>query len=116
MPGSASRACRTHERRLDGAHQRAEVPALPVPERRMSGFSVTPVTGLPELREGDDLAGAIVERTDLADGDVVVVAQKAISKVEGRVISLAGIEPSDQAVELAAGEADPRRIQVILDE
>ena len=82
----------------------------------MSGFSVTPVTGLPELREGDDLAGAIVERIDLADGDVVVVAQKAISKVEGRVVSLAGIEPSDRAVELAAGEADPRRIQVILDE
>jgi coenzyme F420-0:L-glutamate ligase/coenzyme F420-1:gamma-L-glutamate ligase len=82
----------------------------------VSGFSVTPVTGLPELREGDDLAGAIVERVDLEDGDVVVVAQKAISKIEGRVVSLEGIEPSDRAVELAAGEADPRRIQVILDE
>lgn len=81
----------------------------------MSGFSVTPVEGLPELREGDDLAGLIVERTELADGDVVVVAQKAISKIEGRVVALAGIEPSKQAVELAAG-TDPRRIQVILDE
>ncbi len=81
----------------------------------MSGFSVMPVTGLPELREGDDLAGAIVERVDLEDGDVVVVAQKAISKIEGRVVALADIEPSEQARELAA-DTDPRRIQVILDE
>src|SRR5205814_9623959 len=53
---------------------------------------------------------------ELADGDVVVVAQKAVSKIEGRVVELAGVEPSEQARELAAGEADPRRIQVILDE
>jgi coenzyme F420-0:L-glutamate ligase/coenzyme F420-1:gamma-L-glutamate ligase len=81
----------------------------------VSGFSVTPVTGLPELREGDDLAGAIVERIDLEDGDVVVVAQKAISKVEGRIVALADVEASEQARELAA-DTDPRRIQVILDE
>jgi coenzyme F420-0:L-glutamate ligase/coenzyme F420-1:gamma-L-glutamate ligase len=81
----------------------------------VSGFSVTPVTGLPELREGDDLAGAIVERIELADGDVVVVAQKAISKVEGRIVALADVEASEQARELAA-DTDPRRIQVILDE
>ncbi|HJQ73729.1 MAG TPA: coenzyme F420-0:L-glutamate ligase [Gaiellaceae bacterium] len=80
------------------------------------GFSVTPVEGLPELREGDDLAALIAERAELADGDVVVVAQKAVSKVEGRVVALAGVEPTEQARELAAGEADPRRIQVILDE
>ena len=93
-----------------------DVPTLLLVKDVGTGFDVTPVTGLPELREGDDLAGAIVERVDLADGDVVVVAQKAISKVEGRVVSLEGIEPSARAVELAAGEADPRRIQVILDE
>jgi coenzyme F420-0:L-glutamate ligase / coenzyme F420-1:gamma-L-glutamate ligase len=81
----------------------------------VSGFSVTPVEGLPELREGDDLAGLIAERTGLEDGDVVVVAQKAISKIEGRVVALAGVEPSEQARGLAAG-TDPRRIQVILDE
>jgi coenzyme F420-0:L-glutamate ligase/coenzyme F420-1:gamma-L-glutamate ligase len=80
------------------------------------GFSVTPVEGLPELREGDDLAALIAERTELADGDVVVVAQKAVSKVEGRVVELAGVEPSERARELAGDEADPRRIQVILDE
>lgn len=81
----------------------------------MSGFSVTPVEGLPELREGDDLAGLIAERTQLVDGDVVVVAQKAISKIEGRVVALASVEPSEQAHQLA-GSTDPRRIQVILDE
>ncbi len=81
----------------------------------MTGFSVTPVTGLPELREGDDLAAMIAERSDLTDGDVVVVAQKAISKIEGRVVALADVEASEQAKELAAG-TDPRRIQVILDE
>jgi len=81
----------------------------------VTGFSVTPVEGLPELREGDDLAAMIAERSELADGDVVVVAQKAISKIEGRVVALADVEPSEQARELAAG-TDPRRIQVILDE
>ena len=82
----------------------------------MSGFSVTPVEGLPELREGDDLAALIAERVELADGDVVVVAQKAISKVEGCIVALADVEPSEQARELAGDEADARRIQVILDE
>jgi coenzyme F420-0:L-glutamate ligase/coenzyme F420-1:gamma-L-glutamate ligase len=80
------------------------------------GFSVTPVEGLPELREGDDLAALVAERAELTDGDVVVVAQKAISKVEGQVVALADVEPSEQARELAGDEADPRRIQVILDE
>lgn len=80
------------------------------------GFTVAPVEGLPELRQGDDLAALIAERVELADGDVVVVAQKAISKVEGCIVALADVEPSEQARELAGDEADARRIQVILDE
>ncbi|MBV8256401.1 MAG: coenzyme F420-0:L-glutamate ligase [Actinobacteria bacterium] len=80
------------------------------------GFSVTPVEGLPELRAGDDLAALIAERSELLDGDVVVVAQKAVSKVEGRVVTLEGVEASDEAREIAGDETDPRRIQVILDE
>ena len=80
------------------------------------GFSVSPVEGLPELREGDDLAALVAERAELGDGDVVVVAQKAVSKIEGRVVALADVEPSEQAREIAADEADARRIQVILDE
>jgi coenzyme F420-0:L-glutamate ligase/coenzyme F420-1:gamma-L-glutamate ligase len=80
------------------------------------GFGVEPVEGLPELCAGDDLAALIAERTRLEDGDVVVVAQKAVSKVEGRVVSLDGIEASEQAREIAGDETDPRRIQAILDE
>jgi coenzyme F420-0:L-glutamate ligase/coenzyme F420-1:gamma-L-glutamate ligase len=84
----------------------------------VTGFSVFPVIGIPELEEGDDLAALILERTELEDGDIVVVAQKAISKIEGRVIRLDGIEPSAQAVEIAGSEGDEaaRRVEVILRE
>jgi coenzyme F420-0:L-glutamate ligase/coenzyme F420-1:gamma-L-glutamate ligase len=91
-------------------------PALFLVKDITPGFSVVPVEGLPELREGDDLAALIAERSELEDGDVVVVAQKAVSKIEGRVVPLADVEPSERARELAGDEADPRRIQVILDE
>jgi coenzyme F420-0:L-glutamate ligase / coenzyme F420-1:gamma-L-glutamate ligase len=80
------------------------------------GYSVFPVTGISELREGDDLAGEIVERVELEDGDVVVVAQKAISKLEGRVVRLDDVEPSERAREIAGEEGDPRRIEWILRE
>jgi coenzyme F420-0:L-glutamate ligase/coenzyme F420-1:gamma-L-glutamate ligase len=76
---------------------------------------IVPVRGLPEIREGDDLATLIAERVELADGDVVVVAQKVVSKAEGRVVALADVEPSARALELA-GEEDPRRVEVILRE
>jgi len=92
-----------------------ENPTLVLVKDVRPGFTVRPVEGLPELREGDDLAALIAERAELADGDVVVVAQKAVSKVEGRVVALDGVEPSEQAREIA-GDEDPRRIQVILDE
>ena len=82
----------------------------------MSGYSVFPVEGIPELREGDDLAAIIVERAELLDGDVVVVAQKAISKVEGRVVQLDSVEPSARALEIAGAEGDPQRIEWILRE
>jgi coenzyme F420-0:L-glutamate ligase/coenzyme F420-1:gamma-L-glutamate ligase len=80
------------------------------------GFSVFPLTGIPELREGDDLAALILERVELEDGDVVVVAQKAISKIEGRVVRLDDVEPSERAREIAGDEGDPRRIEWILRE
>ena len=74
-----------------------------------------PVEGMPEIVEGDDLAALIAERVALEDRDVVVVSQKAVSKAEGRVVRLDGIEPSERARELAAGE-DARRLEVILSE
>jgi len=82
----------------------------------VSGFTVFPVTGIPELRDGDDLAALIAERTELEDGDVLVVAQKAISKIEGRVVRLDDYEPSDRAREIAGDDGDPRRIEAILQE
>jgi coenzyme F420-0:L-glutamate ligase/coenzyme F420-1:gamma-L-glutamate ligase len=78
-------------------------------------LTIEPVRGLPELREGDDLARLIADSSELQDGDVVVVAQKAISKIEGRVVRLDDVEPSAQAREIA-GEAHARRIEVILRE
>jgi coenzyme F420-0:L-glutamate ligase/coenzyme F420-1:gamma-L-glutamate ligase len=80
------------------------------------GFHVFPVRGIPELREGDDLAAAILERVTLHDLDVVVVAQKAISKIEGRVVRLADVEPSARALEIAGDEGDPQRVEWILRE
>jgi coenzyme F420-0:L-glutamate ligase/coenzyme F420-1:gamma-L-glutamate ligase len=81
----------------------------------VSSVTIAPVRGLPELRQGDDLARLIVERADLQEGDVVVVAQKAISKIEGRIVRLDEVEPSARAQELA-GDGDPRRVEVILGE
>lgn len=76
--------------------------------------------GIPEVEVGDDLAAllaAAAERTGgLEDGDVVVVAQKVVSKAEGRVVRLDDVEASARARELAGGERDPRHLQVILDE
>jgi coenzyme F420-0:L-glutamate ligase / coenzyme F420-1:gamma-L-glutamate ligase len=80
------------------------------------GFTVFPVTGIPELHEGDDLAELIVERVELEDLDVVVVAQKAISKIEGRVVRLDAVEPSELAREIAGSEGDPQRVEWILRE
>jgi len=79
-------------------------------------ISIIPVHGLPEIREGDDLAAMVAERFALESGDVVVVAQKAVSKAEGRVVRLDDIEASDKARELAGDERDPRHIEAILRE
>jgi coenzyme F420-0:L-glutamate ligase / coenzyme F420-1:gamma-L-glutamate ligase len=83
----------------------------------VSGFSVIPVEGIPELHEGDDLAALILDRVELEDMDIVVVAQKAISKIEGRVVRLDDLDPSDRAIDIAhEGNEDPRRIEAILRE
>ena len=76
------------------------------------------VEGLPEIRPGDDLAALIVQNSEpIRDGDVVVVAQKVVSKAEGRIRSLSDVTPSERAIALARKlDADPRMVQVILDE
>jgi coenzyme F420-0:L-glutamate ligase/coenzyme F420-1:gamma-L-glutamate ligase len=79
-------------------------------------ISIVPVHGLPEIREGDDLAALVVELAELQDRDVLVLAQKGVSKAEGRIVHLDGIEASETAVRIASGERDPREIEVILGE
>jgi coenzyme F420-0:L-glutamate ligase/coenzyme F420-1:gamma-L-glutamate ligase len=76
---------------------------------------ILPVEGLPAIAEGDDLGALIAERVALEGQDVVVISQKIVSKVEGRIVRLGEIEPSAAALELAAGH-DPRQLEVILRE
>jgi coenzyme F420-0:L-glutamate ligase / coenzyme F420-1:gamma-L-glutamate ligase len=81
----------------------------------MSELRVVPVEGMPEVRAGDDVAALIAEHARFEDGDVVVVAQKVVSKAEGRVVRLDELEPSAQARELA-GDRDPRHVEAVLRE
>lgn len=80
------------------------------------------VDGVPLVKPGDDLAAVVIGAFEksglsLADQDVVVVAQKIVSKAEGRLVDLAAVTPSPRAVELGkATDKDPRLIEVILGE
>ena len=106
MRKSTSRASRTKQIRL---------PA-PLP------IQLIVVPGLPEIRKGDDLARSIVEAMRHAEisfehGDVLVVAQKAVSKAEGRLVRLSKQRASLNAVDLAGKlQKDPRLVEVILKE
>ena len=81
-----------------------------------------PLLGLPEFRAGDDLARAIFEdarksRIAFENGDVLVIAQKIVSKVEGRIVDLSTIPASQAAHDLAAKlKKDARLVEVILRE
>jgi coenzyme F420-0:L-glutamate ligase / coenzyme F420-1:gamma-L-glutamate ligase len=87
-----------------------------------SHLTITALTGVPLVKAGDDLAAvalAAYSATGLApeDGDVLVVAQKIVSKAEDRAVDVATVEPSPQAVALAAEvEKDPRLVEIILSE
>jgi coenzyme F420-0:L-glutamate ligase / coenzyme F420-1:gamma-L-glutamate ligase len=76
---------------------------------------VIPVEGIPEIADGDNLAALLADAAAFEDGDIVVVAQKVVSKAEGRTVRLDEVEPSARARELAADE-DARRLEVILRE
>jgi coenzyme F420-0:L-glutamate ligase len=56
-------------------------------------ITLIPVTGMPEIGPGADLAGLIAELADLADGDVLVVTQKIVSKAEGRLVPVDATDP-----------------------
>ena len=81
----------------------------------MNELRVIPVAGIPEVREGDDVAALVAGAIELEDRDVVVVAQKIVSKAEGRIVRLAELEPSALAVRVA-GDHDARQIEVVLRE
>ena len=84
--------------------------------------TLTPLAGIPIVREGDDVAhlvGEAVEGAGIvpADFDVLVVTQKILSKAEGRRVRLADVTPSPRALALAAAlDKDPRMIEVVLGE
>jgi coenzyme F420-0:L-glutamate ligase / coenzyme F420-1:gamma-L-glutamate ligase len=83
----------------------------------VSELRVIPVEGLPEIAEGDDLAALVAGAVPLEDGDVVVVAQKVVSKAEGRVVELDAIEPSAAAADIAAADGrDARQVEAVLGE
>jgi coenzyme F420-0:L-glutamate ligase/coenzyme F420-1:gamma-L-glutamate ligase len=73
----------------------------------VSGLEIIPVEGLPEVRPGDRLAPMLAACAGLADGDVVVVTQKVVSKAEGRMVA---VDPDDPAAYAAVIEAECVRI------
>ncbi len=85
----------------------------------MTRLELIAVEGLPEVKPGDDLGVLISSRSELKTGDILVVAQKVVSKSEGRLISLRTVKASEDAVRIASdliAGPDPRMVQVVLDE
>ena len=80
------------------------------------------VEGIPMIEPGDDLVAIIGEalsamHESLMDDDVIVIAQKIVSKAEDRYVNLNDVEPGDEAIELAEEvDKDPRHVQLILSE
>ena len=85
----------------------------------MREIRIVALEGVPEIAAGDDLAALLVaaaERaTGFADGDILVVAQKVVSKAEGRVVPLDELEPSPLAREIAS-DGDARHMEAVLRE
>jgi coenzyme F420-0:L-glutamate ligase / coenzyme F420-1:gamma-L-glutamate ligase len=85
-------------------------------------MQLSAIPGMPEIRKGEDLAERIVEAAKKAglrfeDGDVLVVAQKVVSKAEDAVVSLATVKPSERAQTLAVElKKDARAIELVLRE
>jgi coenzyme F420-0:L-glutamate ligase / coenzyme F420-1:gamma-L-glutamate ligase len=88
----------------------------------MAPLVLTPLSGIPAIRAGDDLAeialsGIANSNTRLQSGDVLVFAQKIVSKAEGRAVDLATVSPSPRALELAQQTGkDARLVELILQE
>jgi coenzyme F420-0:L-glutamate ligase/coenzyme F420-1:gamma-L-glutamate ligase len=89
---------------------------------KSTAVTLTAVEDIPLVEPGDDLADMLIERLNRAaivprDQDVLVIAQKIVSKAEGRYIDLSQVTPSARALELAAEvDKDPRMVELILGE
>lgn len=87
-----------------------------------AAITLIAVPGLPEIAPGDDIAGLVMSAIkraglELADGDVVCIAQKIVSKAEARTARLVDVVPSQQAYEVAAQAGkDPRLVELMLRE
>jgi coenzyme F420-0:L-glutamate ligase/coenzyme F420-1:gamma-L-glutamate ligase len=85
-------------------------------------LSIWPLKGMPRVKPGDDLATLVAKAigdTGLTPqtGDILVIAQKIVSKAEGRIFDLAGVTPSARAHELAGVTGkDPRLLELVLSE
>jgi len=92
------------------------------PQPKLPTLTLTPLPAIPLVRPGDDLADILASallgaNITLQDGDVLVLAQKIVSKAEGRIVNLAEIIPSQAAIDLAArSQKDPRLAELILRE
>lgn len=101
---------------MAGERFRAPVTADPVEMR------VLAISGVPRIAPGDDLPAIVINTIEHAgvqtfDGDIFVVAQKIVSKAEGRYVELSTVTPSARAIELAAvADKDPRLVELILSE
>src|SRR5215470_1692626 len=90
--------------------------------RGASRLELFAIPGMPEIRTGDDLASVVARAAKKAgvrfeDGDVLVVAQKIVSKAEGEVVSLATVKPTEKAQTLAGQlKKDARVMEVVLRE
>jgi coenzyme F420-0:L-glutamate ligase/coenzyme F420-1:gamma-L-glutamate ligase len=90
----------------------------------VSVISARGLSGLPEIAAGTDLGELIAaaidaepEMSPLADGQIVAIAHKAVSKAEGAVVDLRGVTPRARAESIAAEQhKDPRAVQVVLDQ
>lgn len=86
-----------------------------------NSIRLIPLTGLPEIEPGMDLAKMIRDAAEglgeSLDGRIVVLCQKIVSKMEGRLVDLADVTPSPEAIEIGeAHERDPRQVEVVLGE
>ncbi|MBI3961267.1 MAG: coenzyme F420-0:L-glutamate ligase [Deinococcus sp.] len=88
----------------------------------MHQLSLTAIPNIPLIKPGDDLGEIIVTamrkaHLALSDGDILVIAQKIVSKAEGRLRHLSQVQPSPQARRIARlTQKDPRLVQIILDD